>query len=104
MFSLHGDLPYVQAIWVLALGPVDLVGPVGPVGLVGPVGAGEGGRHVGEITHPASLASWAPSHWCRRVHRLCAWCHGSLGGLFSFSWLLVLLGQPRLGRWGGSAF
>ena len=39
MFSLHGDLPYVQAIWVLALGPVVLVGPVGPVDLVGPVGA-----------------------------------------------------------------
>ena len=100
MYSLHGDQPYVQAMWVLALGPVGLVGPVGPVGLVDPVGAGEGGRHVGEITHPASLASWAPSHWCRRVHRLCAWCHESLGDLTSFSWLFVLLEQPWLGWWG----
>ena len=54
MLSLRGDQPKVQA-----KGPVD---PVGPVGLVDPVGAGEGGRHVGEVSHPASLASWAPSH------------------------------------------
>ena len=54
MLSLRGDQPKVQA-----KGPVD---PVGPVGLVDPVGAGEGGRHVGELSHPASLASWAPSH------------------------------------------
>ena len=54
VLSLRGDQPRVQAT-----GPVD---PVGPVGLVDPVGAGEGGRHVGELSHPASLASWAPSH------------------------------------------